>query len=82
MSDSHDKGKDIVTVFVDFLYNHFDDLGVITYIIWSDAPSSEFKNKFMVKFLKSLSQKHISLSHGNKSHGSTPFHGGKLSYFW
>ena len=28
-------------------------------------PSPEFKNKFMVKFLQSLSQKHKGLSHGN-----------------
>ena len=27
-------------------------------IIWSDRPTSEFKNKYMVKFLQSLSQKY------------------------
>ena len=82
MSDSHDKGKDTVPVFVDFLYNHLDDPGKVLDIIWSDRQSSEFKNKFMVEFLQSLSQKHISLTHGNTSRGTTPFSGGKLSYFW
>ena len=45
MSDSNSKGKDTVAVFVDFLYSHFDDPGVMHGIIWSDCPSSEFKNK-------------------------------------
>ena len=58
VSDHHDKGKDTVVVFVDFLYNHLVDPGAVRDIIWSDGPSSEFKNKFMVKFLQSLSQKH------------------------
>ena len=46
MSGSHDKGKDNVSMFVDFLYSHFDDPGAV-HIIWLDEPSSEFKNKFM-----------------------------------
>ena len=50
MSDSHGKGT--VAVFVDFLYNHFDDPGAVHDLIWSDGPSSEFKNKFIVKFLQ------------------------------
>ena len=29
MSDGHDKGKNTVMVFVDFLYNHFDDPGAV-----------------------------------------------------
>ena len=65
------KSKDIVVVFVDFLNNHFDPGAV--HDIWSDGPSSEFKNKFMVKFLQSHSQKHkryfswkyFTTSHGN-----------------
>ena len=55
--DSRDKGKDTVVVFVDFLYEncvHKCD----EYIIWPDGPTSEFKNKFMVKFLQILSQKY------------------------
>ena len=55
VSDSHDKGKDTVAVFVDFLKNHFDDCGAVHDIIWSDGPSSEFKKKFMVRFVQSLS---------------------------
>ena len=58
VSDSHDKGKDTVAVFVDFLYNHFDDPGAAHDIIWSDGLPSEFKNSFIVKFLQSLSQTH------------------------
>ena len=38
-------------MFVDFLYDHFDDPGAV-HIIWSDGPSSEIKNKFMVKFFE------------------------------
>ena len=60
-----DKGEDTVVKFVDFLCNHFDDPGPVQEIIWSDGPSSEFKNKFMIKFLQSLSQKYKRLSHGN-----------------
>ena len=36
--DSHDKGKDAVAVFVDFLFDHFDDPGAV-HTIWSDGPS-------------------------------------------
>ena len=63
VSVSH--GNDTVVVFVDFPYNHFGDPGAVYDAIWSDGPSSEFKRKFVVKFLQSLSQKHKSLSHGN-----------------
>ena len=58
VSDSRDKGKDTVTVFIDFLYSHFGATDATEGIIWSDGPSSEFKNKYMVKFLQSLSQKY------------------------
>ena len=68
----------MVAVFVDFLYNHFDDPGVEHDNIWSDRSSSEFKNKLMVNFFQLLSKKYISLSRGIGSHGSTPLCGGKL----
>ena len=57
VSDLRDNRKDTATVFIDFLYNHF---GVTEAIedIWSDRPTSKFKNKFMVKFLQPLSQKY------------------------
>ena len=58
VSNSHGKGKDTVAVFVDFLYNHFDDPGAVHDIIWSDGLASYFKNSFIVKFLQSLSQTH------------------------
>ena len=54
VSDSG-KDKDALAVFVDFICNHFHDPGAVHNIVWSDGPSSEFKNKFMVKFLQSLS---------------------------
>ena len=44
-------------MFVDFLYDHFDDPGAV-HIIWSDGPSSEFKSKFMVKLFQSHTQEH------------------------
>ena len=40
--------------------------------IWPDRPSSEFKNKFMVQFFQSLSQKHkktFSWKYFAKNHG-------------
>ena len=63
VSDSHDEGKDIIAVFLDFFYNYFDDPGGVHDITCSGGPSSEFKNKFMVKFLQLPNQKHKSLSH-------------------
>ena len=51
MLDSHDKGKGAAAMIVDFVYNQFDDPEAVR-IIWSDGPSSELKNKFMVKFLQ------------------------------
>ena len=52
VSDSHNKGKDTVAVFlfVNFPYNHFDNPVVVHALIWSDAPSSEFINKSILKF--------------------------------
>ena len=48
-------GDDTVTVFVDFLYNSFDDPGAAHEIMCSEGTSSVFKIKFMVNFLQSLS---------------------------
>ena len=45
-------------MFVDFFCNYFDDPGAVHGVIWSDESPSEFKNKFMVKFLQPLGQKH------------------------
>ena len=63
---------DTVVVLVDFLYNDFDDPVAVHDIIWSDGPSSESKNKFMVKFLQSLSQRYkkpFSWKYFTTSHG-------------
>ena len=57
MSDS-DKGKDTAAVIVDFLCNHRDDPVAVHDILWSNGLSSEFKNKFKVKILQSLSLTH------------------------
>lgn len=61
-SDASDKGKDTVFALLDILYDEIvresgssqPDLEVI----WSDGPSSEFKNKYMVKTLQLLSKKY------------------------
>ena len=58
VSDSRDKQKDTVTVFIDFLYENCCVHKSEENITWSDRPTSEFKNKFMVKFLQILSQKY------------------------
>ena len=66
-------------MFVDFLYNHFDDPGAGHVIGQMEHHQSLKTNS---KFPKSLIQNHIiSLSHGNTGHGTTPFSGVKLSYF-
>ena len=58
VSDGRDKGKDTVAEFIDFLCESCCAHKSEKYNIWSDRPTSEFKNKFMVKFLQILSQKY------------------------
>lgn len=60
-SNTKDKGKDTVYTFINRLYEHIvkdvptsDDVGDI---IFSDGPSSEFKNRFCMKILYDLAQK-------------------------
>lgn len=60
-SDCQSKDKNTVFVFIDFLYDEIirsggDQPNLET--IWSDGPSSEFKNKFTVKMLQILSEKY------------------------
>ncbi|XP_063222491.1 uncharacterized protein LOC134531000 isoform X3 [Bacillus rossius redtenbacheri] len=59
-SDTNNKDKDTVFVFLDFFYTEIlkENSAISEEIIWSDGPSSEFKNKFMVKTLEILNQKH------------------------
>ena len=57
---SCDKGKNTIAVFLSMLYELFenDGHGPLHETIWSDGPSSEFKNRFMVYLLQHLSRKY------------------------
>ena len=58
-------------MFIDLLYDHLDNPGAV-HVIWSDGPSSESKNRFMVKLFQSHSQKHQTAflwKYFAKSHG-------------
>lgn len=60
-SDTRDKTKDTVAVFVDHLYNNYlfrDSCSATEEAIWSDGPSSEFKNRYMMRLLQELSRKY------------------------
>ena len=59
-SNSCDKGKNTIAVFLSTLYELIenDGHGPLHEIIWSDGPSSEFKNRFMVHLLQYLSRKY------------------------
>ena len=62
-SNSMDKGKNTTAVFLDTLYEKIfsDDFNSDQEIIWSDGPSSEFKNRFMVHLLHlTSSRSHLS----------------------
>ncbi len=73
-SDTKDKDKDTIAAFIFALYeNHlFPSDQVDEEIIWSDGPTSEFKNKFTMKLLHQLSsqfQKQFSWKFSATSHG-------------
>lgn len=59
-SDTKNKDKDTIFVFLDFFYREIikENPEISEEVIWSDGPSSEFKNKYMVKTLQLLTQKH------------------------
>ena len=60
-SDTKDKGKDTVAVFINHLYENYifmEECSATQEVIWSDGPTSEFKNRFMVKFIKVLNEKY------------------------
>lgn len=65
-SDAKDKGKDTVCALILTLYETLfpsdssdcTSQDEVTEIIYSDGPSSEFKNKYMVKLLRLLSEKY------------------------
>ena len=55
------KGKNTVAVFVDTLYKCYlipDSPGVTEQVIWTDGPTSEFKNRYMMQLLQILSKKY------------------------
>lgn len=64
VTDSQDKGKDSVYTFLTQLFDQichgkdtaFDEKDTI--VIYTDGPSSEFKNKYMVKVVNLLSKKY------------------------
>lgn len=58
-SDHQNKDKDTIYVFLHKLFEILkeDELPAAD-IIWSDGPSSEFKNRYMVKLLSDLCAKH------------------------
>ena len=61
-SDTTEKEKNTVRNFISAIYYKLDPSSQnnknITEIIWTEGPSSEFKNKYMVAFLQELSSKH------------------------
>ena len=59
VTDSNDKYKDTVYCFLSKLFEQFQSKDLGTYIsLFTDGPSSEFKNKYCVEMLKLLGQKH------------------------
>ena len=56
------KGKDKFStgLFLNMLYNNYipSNEHVTTEVIWSDGPSSEFKNQYMCFLIQELSKKH------------------------
>ncbi|CAB4008281.1 Hypothetical predicted protein [Paramuricea clavata] len=74
-SDTKNKDKDTVAAFLFALYeNHlFPSNQVDEEIIWSYGPTSEFKNKFVMKLIHQLSsqfQKRFSWKFSATSHGN------------
>lgn len=61
-SDAKDKTKITIAAFIDFIYNYLRTSNASDVpteeIIWSDGPTSEFKNKFMIHLLGVLSKKY------------------------
>ena len=61
-SDTTEKEKNTVRNFISEVYDEFDSCSRnkknITEIIWTDGPSLEFKNKYMVAFIQELSSKY------------------------
>lgn len=57
-SDTQKKDKDVVSAILIKIYVLINVENKFEEVIWSDGPSSEFKNKFMCRFLVYLSKKY------------------------
>ena len=62
-TDSKHKDKNTVLVFVEHLYKNYimnsdDSHDDIEEIIWTNGPSSEFKNKYCVEIIRRLAEKY------------------------
>ena len=62
-TDSKHKDKNTILVFVEHLYknyimNNADSNDDVKEIIWTDGPSSEFKNKYCVQIIRRLAEKY------------------------
>jgi hypothetical protein len=76
-SDNLDHGKDTVIAYIDHLLDALPDV-VETISIWSDGPSSQFKNRFVVAAIAALQEKHnvkIRWNFFATSHGKGPVDG-------
>ena len=56
-SDDLDHGKDTVVAYIDYLLDSLPTT-VNTVSIWSDGPSSQFKNKYIAAIIDKLQDKH------------------------
>ena len=75
--DNLDHGKDTVVAYVDYLLYTLPAT-VKTFSVWSDGPSSQFKNKFITAVIKALEDKHqinIKWTYFATSHGKGPVDG-------
>ena len=76
-SDDLNHGKETVVSYIDHLLNTLP-AAVKSLSIWSDGPSSQFKNRFVVAAIASLQEKHdinITCNYFATSHGKGPVDG-------
>ncbi|CAB4014894.1 Hypothetical predicted protein [Paramuricea clavata] len=76
-SDNLNHSKDTIVAYIDYLLSILPS-NTQNISIWSDGPSSQFKNRFIVAALKSLQDKHkiqITWNYFATSHGKGPVDG-------
>ena len=76
-SDNLNHSKDTIVAYVDFLLDNIPST-TKSVSIWSDGPSSQFKNRFIAAALKNLQDKHtiqITWNFFATSHGKAPIDG-------